>query len=542
MRLAATPIVRLGSALAACALAAMVLASGAAAMSNGEKLSPRLAELAKPALRAMPLEEQAARLSVAASGPGSLLREGRRVLVDVRFSAGGVGSLEALRAAGARIVAASRRYQTVTVSVAPASLRTLAAVPGVRGVTENLAPILYGAGAGTSALSETCEGGAVISEGVNQLHVAEARSDFGVNGAGVTVGVLSDSFNQASKAADGSGHPVATHAAEDEKTADLPGLANPCVGQKTPVDVLEDYAHHQSAKKAKLRDEGRAMLQIVHDVAPGADLAFATAFQGETAFAQNIERLARPVSEGGAGAKVIADDAAYFEEPFFQDGPVAAAVNKVTAEGVSYFSAAGNDNLFDAAGHEIASWEAPQFRDSGTCPPALRAHPEFGAEHCMNFNPGNGSPKDTFGITVEGGQTLTVDLQWAEPWFGVKTDLDVFLLNSKGEPIEEGEPKTPVGSYGDNIVSQRPVEVFQWENKSTEPQEVELAVNRCSGTCDPPASCDGDAAAQNSPAGERRWRQRDRVPDLLGERHRRPDDLRSLRRGGRDQRWRRSLQ
>ncbi len=97
-------------------------------------------------------------------------------------------------------------------------------------------------------------------------------------------------------------------------------------------------------------DEGRAMLQIVHDLAPHASLAFATAFKGEESFAQNIERLARPVAAGGAGAKVIVDDVGYFEEPFFQDGPVAAAINKVTAEGVTYLTSAGNDNLFEGEG------------------------------------------------------------------------------------------------------------------------------------------------------------------------------------------------
>ena len=107
------------------------------------------------------------------------------------------------------------------------------------------------------------------------------------------------------------------------------------------------------------------MAQIVHDLAPGASLAFATAFSGELAFAANIRALA------AAGAEVIVDDVAYFEEPFFQDGPVAVAVDEVTAAGVSYFSAAGNDNLIDGEGHDIASWEAPAFRDSGGCPAAI---------------------------------------------------------------------------------------------------------------------------------------------------------------------------
>ena len=485
MRLRAGSWGWLGWSLAATLAAA--LAAPAAAMSSGSgALSPRLAVLAKPSVRSKSPARQAAILSVAPSGPGSLLREGSRVLVDVRFDHGAAGSLDALRAASARIVTVSRRYQTVTVAATPASLRAVAAVPRVQGVTEDLAPIAYSAGGSpfTSATGMECEGGSVVSEGVEQLHVKEARDKFSVNGSGVTVGVLSDSFNTATHAADEEEERIATHAAEDVERGDLPGSANPCSGQKTPVRVLEDYSPKSNSEEPEAADEGRAMLQIVHDVAPDASLAFATAFKGEPAFAQNIEKLAKPVSEGGAGAKVIADDAAYFDEPFFQDGPVAAAVNEVTTEGVSYFSAAGNNNLFDAGGHEISSWEAPRFRDSGACPLALEAIPGIGANHCMNFNPGAGTD-DTFGITVDQGATLTVDLQWAEPWFGVRTDLDVFLLDSEGKPIEEeGEL---VGSAGDNVTSQKPVEVFQWENAGPT-QEVQLAINHCSSACNPAAS------------------------------------------------------
>jgi len=131
------------------------------------------------------------------------------------------------------------------------------------------------------------------------------------------------------------------------------------------------------------------MLQIVHDLAPHASLAFATAFKSEESFAQNIERLARPVAAGGAGAQVIVDDVGYFAEPFFQDGPVAAAINKVTAEGVTYLAAAGNDNLFEG-NNEIASWEAPEYRDSEGCPKAIEELEGFNGDHCMDFDPGPG--------------------------------------------------------------------------------------------------------------------------------------------------------
>ena len=40
---------------------------------------------------------------------------------------------------------------------------------------------------------------------------------------------------------------------------------------------------------------------------------------------------------------VIADDIGILNEPFFQDGIVAQAVDRAHAAGVAYFSAAGND-------------------------------------------------------------------------------------------------------------------------------------------------------------------------------------------------------
>ncbi len=456
-----------------------IAAAPAAALSNPDgALSSRLLKLAKPSVRAASPLRQAAALNVASSGPGSLLREGDRVLLDVHFERGAASSLSSLQATGARVLTFSPRYQVVTIAADPATLHAVAALPRVEGVEADLAPIVSTA-ATPATSSSACEGGSVISEGVNQLHVGEARSDYSVNGAGVTVGILSDSFDTATKAADG-GAAIATHAAEDVASGDLPGPASPCPTEKTPVDDLHDYAPASaSGEEPQATDEGRAMAQIVHDVAPGAALDFATAFPTEATFAESVKRLA------DSGARVIADDVSYLDEPFFQDGPAADAVNEAAERGVDYFSAAGNNNLIDSQGREIASWEAPEFRDAKSCPASLEANPELGAEHCMNFDPEpGGSPDTSFGIEVAGGATLSVDLQWAEPWYGVKTDLDAYLLNSEGKLIEG----KLVGSNEDNLVTQKPFEFFQWENKSASNQSVELVINHCSGSCNPQAS------------------------------------------------------
>jgi Subtilase family len=457
--------VSLAALLVACLLPPS-LASAKSRPAGAPELSPRLAELAQPEVRSLPPAAQSRKLGVSVDGPGSLLRRGGRVLADVRFDRGAIGALGELGDAGAEIVAPSRRYQTVTVAIAPGGLHRLAQVRGVESVNEKRAPVLFGVGA-------ECEGGWTISEGVGQLHAATARSKHGVDGSGVTVGVLSDSYDQAAFAGDESG-PIATRAAGDVGTSDLPGPANPCAGEKTDVNVLEDF----SAPFAS--DEGRGMAQIVHDVAPGAELAFATAFTDELPFAENIRRLAKPLSEEGAEADVIVDDVVYFEEPFFQDGPVAIAVDEVAAEGIPYFSAAGNNNLLNEDGNEISSWEAAEFRDAETCPDPLLSLIPPGSAHCMDFDPNEEGPPDTtFAITVSPGATLNIDLQWAEPWFGVETDLNAYFFDLNGNLLAAEEH--------DNFATQKPVELPEWENTTGTPQIVRLVINRCAGTCNPEA-------------------------------------------------------
>jgi hypothetical protein len=413
--------------------------------SDGD-LASRLAELAKPAIRSAPPATQAERIGLPAEGPGSLLRAGDRVLVEVRFDGGAAAGVDELRATGAETVDVSSRYQTVTVAALPAELSALARVPGVTAVTEVLTPVA----------ASTCPNGIAVSEGDAHLRAAEARAAFGVDGAGVEVGILSDSFDEDASAE--------THASDDVESGDLPGTGNTCPGQSTPVDVLEDFNSPEAA------DEGRAMAQIVHDLAPGAQLSFATAFTGLTAFADNIEDLAT------AGANVIVDDVSYFEEPFFQEGPVGVAVGNVSADGVSYFSSAGNNNLI-AGGKDIASWEAPQFRVT-SCPSGVPSY----ATECMDFDPGAGEDP-TLGLTVSAGATLIADLQWAQPWNGVITDLDAYLLGTGKTVLDASE------SYNVTI-TQRPFELLVWENNGGVAQTVRLAINRCDLVCDPTGAGD----------------------------------------------------
>ncbi|HXO77659.1 MAG TPA: hypothetical protein VN824_20540, partial [Puia sp.] len=93
----------------------------------------------------------------------------------------------------------------------------------------------------------------VISQGDTAQLSYLARKQYKVDGKGVKVGVLSDSYNNLGTANKGVAH------------GELPGPTNP-FNYKKPVQVLSDLDSNGT-------DEGRAMLEIIHDVAPGAELA-----------------------------------------------------------------------------------------------------------------------------------------------------------------------------------------------------------------------------------------------------------------------------
>ncbi|HKZ15828.1 MAG TPA: S8 family serine peptidase [Solirubrobacterales bacterium] len=462
------------AALLACVPIVLGLVPGVAAAASTEEtpLTPELVTLAEPAVATAPEAQQAEAIGAPVEGPGSLVRKGEAVVVEAHFEEGALAQIAALEAAGATVLEASSRYQTVALAVAPEDLEALAEVPGLEAVEPSRAPVFYGAeasaGPTTSVVSNgLCEGGSVISQAMTQLRVAAARGAFGARGAGQTIGVISDSFNTATEAIGGG--PIATHAHEDEVTNDLPGPASTCSGQQVPVKVFAEGP-------AGTTDEGRAMLQTIHDLAPHAQLAFATAYATELQFAHNIEVLAAPVSAGGAGADVIVDDVAYYEEPFFQDGPVAVAIKNVTEAGVTYLTAAGNNNLI-SQGNDYASWEREEFLDT-TCPGAVVPYVFGASSNCLNFSP-NATDDPAFGITVAPKSKLVIDLQWAEPWYGVHADLNAFLLDANEEVVIVKQTKKNAGS---GAVPQ-PVELLFWENESTHPVEVKLVIDRCVGFC-----------------------------------------------------------
>jgi hypothetical protein len=239
--------------------------------------------------------------------------------------------------------------------------------------------------------------GLATTQGDIALRTNLVRNGYTLDGDSVKVGVLSDSYN--TKA----GNPAQV----DISNGDLPGTGNP-LGNTDAVQVLRDFPANLGSRT----DEGRAMLQIIHDIAPKADLAFRTGFISAGDFADGIIDLAN------AGCKVIVDDITYITEPFFKDGAVAKAVDSVVKRGVTYFSAAGNYGVKSYEGEFVA----------GGLPTGLAT----GVAH--NFG---GSIYQQLQLPPG---TYTMVLQWQGDIFtlggtGTQTDLDIYLVGLGGLPL-----------------------------------------------------------------------------------------------------------
>jgi hypothetical protein len=461
------------------------------ARKNAGPLSARLAMLAQVggATAAIPA------LGLPDSGPGSLLTStAGDPLVYIQLARVDPQAQAALDAAGAQILHVSARHGMVTAAVAPHQLAAVAAVPGVLSMQEALTPFAREAGP-TMAQPATpmqqpplpgpCSTGSIVSEGDAQLRTADARAQFGVDGSGVTVGVLSGSYDVE--------RATPIHAANDIASGDLPGPGNPC-GHTTPVQVLAE------SRVGVGRDEGRAMLQIVHDMAPGAALAFATASDGLYAFADNIRRLR---AEGRAD--IIVDDYYYPEEPFFQDGPVNLAIRDVVQDGAIYATAGGNIHVTDSSGHPIGSYEAPAYRP-GACPTLteLGGNPAFPGVDCHDFDPGEGVDMQ-IGMTLPAGGLIVLNFQWSEPWFGVATDLDIFLVDEQNQVLGQSI----------NGLGPSPFELIGYRNASESPQRLSLVVGRTSGGTPRLKFVVGSAALAGPPITQLEYADRESI-DLFG--------------------------
>jgi subtilisin family serine protease len=386
------------SAIAALAAVALSISFGAGAATREEAIAARNAAKSGDGARlgaTLTVLQKAAERRVPQS---DVTRRVTRKLPALRASQGYVSvsaygnDLPALRAQlEAKGLVNAVAHATAVSGRAPvAALRDMAGTSGLKFLRPTL------------AMARTSQG-AIVSQGDRSLRADRARRDSGATGRGIRVGVLSDSYDCATGPFE-QGAPF-TRASEDVANGDLP----------RDVQVLKDLA---PAPSDDCSDEGRAMMQLVHDVAPGSPLAFYTAFESQEDFAAGIRALAT------AGSKVIVDDVIYFAEPMFEDGIIAQAVDDVHDAGVAYFSSAGNDARLS---YESRYRLATEVGISG------RRH---------DFAPASGVVDGLQAATASAGSVTLLSLQWDQASLsangvrGAQSDVDLWFYDVNGDPFD----------------------------------------------------------------------------------------------------------
>ncbi len=267
--------------------------------------------------------------------------------------------------------------------------------------------------------------GSIVSEG-DKIHRADlVRSFYGVDGSTIKVGVISDGVDNWQEARDSGDLPD-----------DLTILRNDIGG-----------------------DEGTAMLEIIHDLAPGADLYFHDLGGNILAFNDAISSLV------AAGCNVIVDDVGWITEPFFEDGIVAEHVSSVLENNdIIYVSSAGN---------------AAQSHYQGQFYPLLDPNPGW-----HDFSHGEEAAVTDLYAQLKPGGNIRVVLQWNDPFGGSANSYQLWLVDfpasndllafSDNQQDGTGDPLEFI-SYTNNSGSAKDVQI--WVSKDHgQPRELEVYI------------------------------------------------------------------
>lgn len=349
---------------------------------------------------------------------------------------------------GVRVTDFSERYKRVAVTIDdPTRLFDLANIPEVRRIAPE-----YGA---------RTHVGSVDSRASEAMRADIARGNFSVDGSGQIVGILSDSF-------------ALTPGVRDADTLPATGAEGILTGSRSQdsgdlpatVNILRDDLDLLFGTGSGI-DEGAAMAELVADVAPGAGLAFHTAFISEASFAEGITALRTE-----ANASVLVDDVLYFNEPMYQDGIIAQSATAAVAAGVPYFSSAGN---FANRGLRQNFVDIAAADDQAISPTGNDLH---------DFGGGDGF----LDITVPAQSSILAILQWNQPFesvnmqAGAQIDLDIYLTGTAdvaglGSPLsasidQQGTTENPLGDA---------VELVEFTNGSLAPVTIFLAIEHFAG-------------------------------------------------------------
>ena len=274
--------------------------------------------------------------------------------------------------------------------------------------------------------------GNFTTEGDAILHADAARADYLVDGTNVRVGVVSDGLKGVfatgcTTCAGVDGGPIST--------GDLPGAtgtrnaggvltttSGAIIGRSFQANGdLEGLPPAGSACGfAGAGGEGTALLEIVHDLAPGAKLAFANA-DTDLAFSQAVNFLA-------ASNDVVLDDIGFYGEPY--DGT--SAVSRNTA-------AALNNNAFPirayvtSVGNDADEHYYETYVDSNVDGTSISGIAASGHLHLFQRT---GDTTDVLGlgsqpynvISLPANGEVAIFLTWNDPFGGSANNYDLYLV------------------------------------------------------------------------------------------------------------------
>lgn len=303
--------------------------------------------------------------------------------------------------------------------------------------------------------------GSQTSEGDSIHHARTVRTDLNVRGDSIDVGVISDGC---------------VNWAASKALGDL------------PAGFTAANFTFLNGNKSGTGDEGTAMMEIVHDMAPASTLHFYGALGvggGSPAMVDAIWRL-----KNEKGAEIIVDDLTYFDQPMFEDSSantgwtIAAAARSVTDSGVVYVSSAGN---WAQGGATDRAHYQSMFTDNNPAsntpvkplpvpippaPPPGGYMPPFDNLH--DFNAGAGIDV-ALKVVVPPfvppePPRLTVVLQWNDRWGLSMNDFDLYLYDRNLATIKASSTTNQVGA-------QDPYEAVSYTNYVASPETLNIVIN-----------------------------------------------------------------
>lgn len=350
--------------------------------------------------------------------------------------------VERIRGTGAEVAHVSERFRTVDVYATLSEIDALAKIDEIR-----MLKLQGGARRRT---------GSVDGDANEGMKVDLAVTDFlpgTLDGTGQKVGVLSDSIAVTPEVSGSISQGVLT-GSNPQISGDLPASVQVLL-EGPPDDGI---------------DEGAAMLEHIHDVAPGAELAFASAFISEASFADQVTAL-----RVAGNCTITCDDIIYFSEAMFQDGPVSQAVNGNFDAGVPHFTAAGND-----ADHGIEGVfsDINGGTDDKDFPPS--------GDDLHNWGIGGGTP-EFLPITVPAGGSLLAVLQWNQPYInfglgsGSSVDLDLYAYDSASAGGTRLAQSIASQMNGVGTPIDDPLEILDFDNSFGPETTIFLALDHFDG-------------------------------------------------------------